>query len=164
MYKVIINEISHNIEVRGNEICVDNELLDWDLLSINNSLFHLITNSESYLIEIISIDSSKKHLKLKVNGCFFEIVVQDKYDILLEKLGMQPSDSNEHHEIRAPMPGMILDILVKEGQQVSKGQKLFVLEAMKMENIIKSNREGAIESIHIKKGMNVEKNQILIQF
>jgi len=83
---------------------------------------------------------------------------------LLEQLGMQQSGDSNHREIRAPMPGMILDILVKEGQQVSKGDKLVILEAMKMENVIKSSGEGTVEMITIQKGMNVEKNQVLIQF
>lgn len=164
MYKVSINETSHKIDLRGDDVYIDNELLAWDLVSVGDYLFHLILDTKSYVIEIIATDTFKKHIQLKVNGVLFEIDVQDKYDMLLEKLGMQQSGVSNHREVRAPMPGMILDILVTEGQLVSKGEKLFILEAMKMENVIKSTGAGTIETIHIQKGMNVEKNQVIIQF
>ena len=62
------------------------------------------------------------------------------------------------------MPGMVLNILVAEGQEVKKGEALIILEAMKMENILKSPTDGVIKKIAINKGVAVEKNQILIQF
>ena len=164
MYKVSIHETSYKIDLRGDEVYIDNELLAWDLVSVGDYLFHLISDSKSYIIEIIATDTFKKHIHLKVNGVLFDIDVKDKYDMLLEKLGMQQSGVSNHREVRAPMPGMILDILVKEGQLVSIGEKLFILEAMKMENVIKSTRAGTVETIHIQKGMNVEKNQVIIQF
>ncbi len=164
MYKVSINGTSHIIDFKSDGICVDNKLLAWDMAEVSDYLYHLITESNSFVIEIIAMDAPTKHIKLKVNGVLFDIDVQDKYDLLLEKLGMQQSDHSNHNEVKAPMPGMILDILVKEGQLVSKGDKLIILEAMKMENVIKSTGEGTVEAIHIQKGMNVEKNQVLIQF
>lgn len=164
MYKVSINQTSYNIDIKSDGICVDNELVPWDMVVVNDYLFHLITESKSYVIEVVATDALKKHIQLKVNGVLFDIDVQDKYDILLEKLGMQQSGDSNHYEVRAPMPGMILDILVKEGQLVYRGDKLIILEAMKMENVIKSTGEGTVETITIQKGMNVEKNQVLIQF
>ncbi len=164
MYKVSINETSYNIDFKSEGIYVDNELLSWDMAVVSDYMFHLITTSKSYVVEIVAKDAQTKHLQLKVNGVIFDIDVRDKYDLLLEQLGMQQSGDSNHREIRAPMPGMILDILVKEGQQVSKGDKLVILEAMKMENVIKSSGEGTVEMITIQKGMNVEKNQVLIQF
>jgi biotin carboxyl carrier protein len=62
------------------------------------------------------------------------------------------------------MPGLVLSVLVKEGDEVKKGDNLFVLEAMKMENIIKSPADVTIKSIKIKASDKVEKNQVLIQF
>lgn len=164
MYKVSINETSYNIDFKSEGIYVDNELLSWDMAVVSDYMFHLITTSKSYVVEIVAKDAQTKHLQLKVNGVIFNIDVRDKYDMLLEQLGMQQSGDSNHREIRAPMPGMILEILVKEGQQVSKGDKLVILEAMKMENVIKSSGEGTVEMITIQKGMNVEKNQVLIQF
>ena len=68
------------------------------------------------------------------------------------------------NEIKAPMPGLVLDIRVAEGDEVKKGDSILVLEAMKMENIIKSPTDGIIKKINVKKGIAVEKNQVLIHF
>jgi biotin carboxyl carrier protein len=62
------------------------------------------------------------------------------------------------------MPGMVLKILITEGDQVKKGDALLVLEAMKMENIIKSPADGLVKKINAVQGTAVEKNQVLIQF
>ena len=64
--------------------------------------------------------------------------------------------------IGAPMPGLILDVVVSEGDEVEKGDKLLVLEAMKMENILKSPEDGSIKKIKVRKGKVVEKNDMLV--
>ncbi|HNM32873.1 MAG TPA: biotin/lipoyl-binding protein, partial [Chitinophagales bacterium] len=64
---------------------------------------------------------------------------------------------------KAPMPGLVLDILVEAGQAVNKGDNLIILEAMKMENIIKASGSGTVKSIHVQKKDAVEKNQLLIE-
>jgi biotin carboxyl carrier protein len=79
-------------------------------------------------------------------------------------LGLDNLQSSKVAELKAPMPGLVLSVLVKEGDEVKKGDNLFVLEAMKMENIIKSPADVTIKSIKIKASDKVEKNQVLIQF
>jgi biotin carboxyl carrier protein len=94
----------------------------------------------------------------------YEVKLKDKFDLLLEKMGFNNSAILEVKDIKAPMPGLIIDIKVEEGIVVKKGDPLIILEAMKMENIIKSPGEGVVKKIQVKKGDSVEKNQILIQF
>jgi biotin carboxyl carrier protein len=79
-------------------------------------------------------------------------------------LGLDNLQSAKVAELKAPMPGLVLSILVKEGDEIKKGDNLLVLEAMKMENIIKSPADVTIKSIRIKPSDKVEKNQVLIQF
>lgn len=62
------------------------------------------------------------------------------------------------------MPGLILDILVEEGQEVNEEDQLVILEAMKMENVITSPRNGVIKKIGVSKGDAVDKKQMLIEF
>ena len=62
------------------------------------------------------------------------------------------------------MPGLVLEISVRVGDKVIKGQKLIILEAMKMENVLEASKEGIIKIIHIEKNTNVEKNTELITF
>ncbi len=70
--------------------------------------------------------------------------------------------SKRANEVRSPMAGIILKVVVSEGQKISRGQKLIVFEAMKMENEIVSEYEGTVTKIYVKEGDNVETNQLLM--
>ena len=91
-------------------------------------------------------------------------MLKDKYDDLLNQLGLDAATNKKDNEVKAPMPGQVLDILVKAGDTINEGDGLIVLEAMKMENIIKSTRDGVIQEVHAKKSNSVEKNAVLIVF
>jgi len=67
------------------------------------------------------------------------------------------------NDLKAPMPGLVLDVLVKEGQQIKKGENLLVLEAMKMENNLKALSDAVVKKVNVGKGARVEKNEILIE-
>jgi len=124
----------------------------------------LILNS-SYVVEVVGQPSdSGKAITLKINGKKVEVELEDKYDILLKSMGFDFSASNKLTELKAPMPGLVIDVMVKPGEIIQKGDGLIVLEAMKMENIIKASGEGVIKDVKIKKGVTVEKNQVMIGF
>jgi biotin carboxyl carrier protein len=78
-------------------------------------------------------------------------------------MGLSLAASKVINDVKAPMPGMILDIMVSEGQEVKEGDNLLVLEAMKMENTILAPRDAVIKSISIAKGKTVTKNEVLIE-
>ena len=115
-------------------------------------------------MEVIKADSIEKSFLVSVNGNKYQLQVKDKFDELLKSLGFDELNSKKVNELKAPMPGLVLDIRVAEGGQVKKGDAVLVLEAMKMENIIKSPTDGVIKKINVKKGVAVEKNQVLINF
>lgn len=73
-----------------------------------------------------------------------------------------PSTSGGKNVVKAPLPGVVVDINVAEGNRISKGQKLLVIEAMKMENEILSEVDGVVEKILVKKGDNIDGDQELI--
>jgi biotin carboxyl carrier protein len=88
----------------------------------------------------------------------------NQYDELLHQLGMDNLKTTKISDVKSPMPGLVIRILVAEGDLVEKGGNLFVLEAMKMENIIKSSSDVRIKSVKVKAGDKVEKNQVVMVF
>lgn len=135
-----------------------------DIIKVRDGVYHLIKNNESYNLEIVKHIPEEKKLSVKINNTVYALDIKDKYDDLLHSLGLDSLASKKVNDVKAPMPGMVLNILVTEGQEVKKGDPLIVLEAMKMENILKSPSDGTVKKIAINKGIAVEKNQLLIQF
>lgn len=139
-----------------------NPTKDWDMLEIKENSFHILQNHKSYKAEIVKADLETKIVTVKVNGNTYDVEVKDKMDLLLEKMGMSNQASKKIKDIKAPMPGLVLEIKVAIGDEIKKGESILILEAMKMENSLKSPGDGIIKSIEIKKGEAVEKNQVLL--
>jgi len=163
--KVKVNE-QHNFEVEVAEkvLKVNGLELEVDSRDLSATQKHVIYQNKSYNIELVERNEDGKAVVIKVNGTLYQVGIEDQYDELLKKLGMDSSSANKVLEIKAPMPGLVLNVIVTEGQEVNKGDSLLVLEAMKMENIIKSPTGGIVKKILIRKGDKVEKNEILLQF
>lgn len=135
-----------------------------DIIKVRDGVYHLLKDNVSYSLEVVKHVAEEKKLFVKINNTPYTLDIKDKYDDLLHSLGLDSLATKKVNDIKAPMPGMVLNILVTEGQEVKKGDGLIVLEAMKMENILKSPTDGVIKKIAITKGVAVEKNQLLIQF
>ena len=135
-----------------------------DLKEIKPGSFHILKDNKSFNVEVVKADYSEKTFTLSVNGNKYKLKVKDKFDELLHTLGLDTASSGKINEVRAPMPGMVLEIKIAPGGIVKKGDALIVLEAMKMENILKSPADGVVKEIMAKKGIAVEKNQVLIRF
>lgn len=134
-----------------------------DATPLGNGHFHVLKDKKSYNCQILSIDQQTKEITVKVNRNKYQFVLKDAYDQLVKEMGLSVVINQLGGDILAPMPGLILDILVEDGQTVEKGTPLLILEAMKMENIIKADGPGTVHSIRIAKGAAVEKKQLLIE-
>lgn len=166
MYKIKVNNKRvFSVELKSkNEGGINDKPVSWDIIEIKNGSFHVIKDHRSYTAEVVKADHAERNFVISVNGTKYTIEVKDKFDELLKTLGMDNMNSNKVNEIKAPMPGLVLDIRVGEGTIVKKGDAVVVLEAMKMENILKSPADGVVKKINVKKGTAVEKNQVLISF
>lgn len=135
-----------------------------DIIQIKDKHFHILLENKSYSAEVVSADFFAKKFLIKVNGNNYSVEAKDKFDELLKQLGMDNLSSAKINEIKAPMPGLVLKVLTKEGDEIKKGDSVLILEAMKMENVLKSPGEGKVKSLKAKAGDKVEKNQVLVVF
>ncbi len=103
-------------------------------------------------------------MTVKVNGRVFPVTLRDRFDLLLEEMGIQATAGSRVNHVRAPMPGLIVDLRVKDGDTVKAGDTLLILEAMKMENAIKAPGDATVKAVKVTKGEGVKKNQVLIEF
>ena len=145
------------------EFSLENEV-DWNCIEVKDGQFHILFEDKSYLADVVNFNPSTKEVSIQINNRQYDVLLKDRYDDLLNQLGLDVAANKKDNEVKAPMPGQVLDILVRAGDSVNEGDGLIVLEAMKMENIIKSSRNGIIQSVKTKKGSGVEKNTTLIVF
>jgi acetyl/propionyl-CoA carboxylase alpha subunit len=137
------------------------DLIQGNIDKIGNIKYKFSREGKNYKVNVYDIDG--KSYKIKVGGYSYQVTVKDELDILVENLGFNKALTSTIKNVKAPMPGLVLDILVKAGDQIKKGDSLLILEAMKMENILKAEGDGEIQSIEVVKGDKVEKNQELIK-
>jgi biotin carboxyl carrier protein len=164
MQKATINGKDFEISSNDEGFVVNGKPIQWDLVKISDGYFHIIHEQKSYRAEVVKHDASTKTFVIKINGHAYTVGLKDQFDLLLEKMGMSAVTSAKINNIKAPMPGLIIDLKVKIGDVVKLGDQLLILEAMKMENILKAPGEGTVKNVKVKKGDSVEKGQVLVEF
>lgn len=166
MLKIKSQQIGKELQLdKTSEGVFINELkADFDLIKESDNKYHLIKDNKSYNLEVLEGNHEKKEFAIKVNGSVYNLNASDKYDELLSKMGISRGASAKVNEMKAPMPGLVLDIKVEPGQSIAKDEPLLILEAMKMENVLKSPADVVVKSIEVAQQDSVEKNQILIKF
>jgi biotin carboxyl carrier protein len=165
MYKLNVNG-RHVFEVdkTGEGLKINGDVVNADIKQISNTQWHIINNLASYNVEVISFNRAEKTAEIKVGNNIYTITAKDQFDILLDQLGLSNLNAAKVSDIKAPMPGLVLKVFVNEGMEIKKGDNLFILEAMKMENIIKAPADATIKTVKIKSGDKVEKGQVLLMF
>lgn len=164
MYKALVNEKSFEIENTETGFLVNGKDIAWDLVKINDTTYHILYQNKSYTAELVKTDRETKTFTFKINGRTYPVTLKDKFDLLLEKMGMNSAAGSKVNSVKAPMPGLIVDLKIQIGDSVKQGDALLILEAMKMENILKSPGEGIVKNLKVKKGDSVEKGQVLVEF
>lgn len=156
-YKVKVNE-NFNFEITNTSA------QNLDAVSVTKNKFHILHSGQSVLAEIVSTNFTSKKYTVKINNTLYEVSIANALDQLIKEMGFEVGASKQVNAIKAPMPGLILEVSVAEGQEVQENDPLLILEAMKMENSIVSPRSGKIKSVSAIKGAAVEKGQLLIEF
>lgn len=139
------------------------EIDSLDSREISPFHYHILSNHRSLKGEIQKADFLNKNYTVKVRNNTYQISISNQLDLLIEDMGLSLGQVQIVNDIKAPMPGLILDVTIAEGDVVKEGDYLLVLEAMKMENTLTAPRDGVVKVISVKKGQTVEKNQLLIE-
>lgn len=134
-----------------------------DCISVNSQTLHVLENNRAFEVEILHSDFLNKTISLSVNGNKYDVKLEDEYDQQVKKMGLLAVTTQKLNEVKAPMPGLIVEVMVDVGDEIVEGTPLLVLSAMKMENVIMAQGEGRIQSIEVKKDDAVEKGQLIIK-
>ena len=134
-----------------------------DLVKKSENEFNLISQHRSVNAKLLEAGVGSKKLKLEIDGESFDILIRDELDLMLDKMGFDAGAGRHIREIRAPMPGLVIEIAVADGQDVVTGDKILILEAMKMENSILTQANAKIKRIAVSAGQAVEKGQVLVE-
>ena len=148
-YKAVVNE-SFEFSLQSSDI----ETLD--SVSEGKNKINLLQNSKSVTAQVLSTDLLSRTYTIKVNGNRYTVKIENELDALIADMGLSLGANAVENEIHAPMPGLILEVSVKEGDEVSEGDSLCVLEAMKMEHSIKASEDGTVTQLLISVNDQVE--------
>jgi biotin carboxyl carrier protein len=165
MYSIKVNNrFDYVTDSKQSDIILNGEEAPVDIAKLSDFNYHFIKDMRSYNVEVVNFNAADKTAEIKVNGNIYQVKAKDQFDALLDQLGLSNLNSNKVSEIKAPMPGLVLKVLVNEDDEIKKGDNLLILEAMKMENIVKAPADVTIKSVKVKAGDKVEKGQLLVQF
>ena len=160
-YISTVNDIEYTIEIIDeHHISVNGRVLTVDFNPVSGQpVYSLLVDGQS--VEAYVYPGEEKW-EVLLMGRQFQVMVEDERDKRLRAAaGGSVSETGEYH-LKAPMPGMVVSILVEEGQKIEKGQVMLILESMKMQNELKSPRAGIVGRLRVKPGESVEQRQTLL--
>ena len=134
--------------------------LDW--VALGSGYYHSLLGGQGSRIRLVRVDYEEKIFVFELNGRRYTSTLKDKLDLLAERLGFGADVAKGPSLVKAPMPGLVLSLLVEEGQRVQKGDTLLILEAMKMENAIKAPQDAVVRKVAVVQGQAVEKLALLV--
>ncbi len=135
-----------------------------EIKQIKDSEYRIQSGAKHLQVFLIKSKSSMKTSFWWINGEKYIVNSETDLDQRLRKLGMNSGNEKKVNELCAPMPGLILSVKFSNGDKVKKGDTILILEAMKMENLIKSQITGVIKNIYVKEGETIEKNSLMVSF
>lgn len=157
MFRVTIDDHVH-VEIS------EEEAHQIDLVQNGPTKYHAIVGTKNYSLELLELDLRAKTMLLNVNGRAFHIHIEDQLDLLIERLGLERHAVKKLPPLVAPMPGLVIKIPVQVGTDVNAGDALIILEAMKMENVLKASQSALVQSILVQPGQAVKPGDVLMTF
>jgi biotin carboxyl carrier protein len=160
--QAIIGDILYDLDIGGARASVDGDPVDVRVHRLSDDVIHLLVDGKSYVMTVVRVDERTVHVTHA--GRTRVIGLKTPRDLLLDRLGMGVEPDLALQELRAPMPGLVLQVLVEPGSEVAPGDGLIVLEAMKMENELRADLPGKVKAVHVEAGSAVSKGELLLSF
>jgi pyruvate carboxylase subunit B len=159
-FRARVGDRTYDIVLEDGRLRVDGEPKEHAFEILRTGYVSLIVDGRSVPVAVERTDDAT--LQVTIDGRRTEVQVKDERALLLEEFGLDEALAGGG-EVRAPMPGLVLDLFVTEGETVEADQGLAVLEAMKMENELRAPARGTVTAVHAAPGDAVDKNQLLIE-
>jgi biotin carboxyl carrier protein len=160
-YQTIVNGNVFDIEINEDGRILVNGMeraIDFRLMR-QGEIYSLLLDHLSF--EAV-VEERDEEYHVLISGDLYEVDVTDERSRRLSNAFMAFADTSGETAIRAPMPGLIVRVPVVEGQVVKQGETVVILESMKMENELRSSRDGTVHRVNIKAGDSVEQNKVLV--
>lgn len=160
-YIATIDDHAYTISIDGQDtVLIDGEPVPADLqTSLDGTLHSLIIEGRSYAVRI---QDQEEAYRVQIGGEIYDVVVEDERTHRLAGVKGALGGAAGEVVIKSPMPGVIVEISVAEGDEVHKGQTLIVLESMKMHNEFKAPKDGTVHAIRVAQGDKVDKNVVML--
>jgi biotin carboxyl carrier protein len=159
-FVVTLNDKKKTVSISGNShILIDDQKIEYELILLNSHTYLLKINDQFFEISVDKTGNGK--YSLLIDGNQYETIIRTALQEKVSELLQQKNTIHSKTEVRAPMPGMILKIKKDINDKVKQGETILILEAMKMENDLRSPRSGILSEIMTKEGSAVEKGTVL---
>jgi len=151
------------VEVNGTEVVVDGERLSASLESIEGTPIRLLRIGDRVHRVLVKRDGARGNYVLDVDGWQFSAEAHDERTRAIRDLAAAARATSGPSPLVAPMPGLVVRVLVREGDEVAAGQGLVVVEAMKMENELRASVAARVSAVRAVPGTAVEKGAVLVE-
>ncbi len=159
-FVVTLNDKKKTVSFSNNShLSLDNQKYECDLILLNAHTYLLKINERFFEVSVDKTGNGK--YSLLIDGHQYETVIRSALQEKVSELLRQKSTAHKKTEVKAPMPGMILKIKKSLNDKIVKGETILILEAMKMENDLRSPCSGVLSEIPVKEGSAVEKGAVL---
>ncbi len=159
-YFATVGEHEYEIEFDDGQLVVDGEPVAVDFERIGDpELYSMLIDGHSY--ELL-VEAERFNYAVTVHGSQYQIQIEDERTRRMNAGRREGALPDGEAPVRAPIPGLVVKVLVEEGESVEQDQPLLILEAMKMENEIRSPRACVIKKVDVEAGQRVEQNATML--
>lgn len=160
-FEITYRDTPHTVKIDENTLETNGSRHPFEFQKDTDSSAYVRLGNKTFYLYDVQVKDSE--LSYTLDGIRHTLPYKDEMAILMAKMGFKSTKSAGHGSIKSPMPGKILSIRKHPGDTVSAGETVIVLEAMKMENELKSHVNGTVQTVHASEGQSVEKNTLLLE-